>query len=109
MKLDKLLKRTKKRARKKQIDYDLTIGWLRDKIYNGYCEVTNITFKLYPPNTVTNPFYPSIDRIDSDKGYTKDNCQVVIVGFNNLKGPFSHEALKSFCEGFVKIHEENHK
>ena len=109
MKISNILDRVKKRAVKKELDYDLTIGWLREKIYDGYCEATKLPFKLYPTNTTINPFYPSIDRIDSDKGYTKDNCQVVVIGFNNLKGSSDYKTLKLFCENFVRIYEENNK
>lgn len=106
MRVEKLLDRIRKRARKKKIDYDLDLLWLIDRIQKGRCEYTGIKFKLEPHITTLNPFYPSIDRIDSNKGYTKDNCKVVIIGFNNLKGANNIEEVNKFCKGLVEIYEK---
>ncbi len=41
-----------------------------------------------------NPYYPAIDRIDSSKGYTKDNCQLVLSIFNMLKLNYDEVTVK---------------
>ena len=107
MNVQAFLERTVKRANKKHIKFNLDIQWVLEKLNKGICEATGIEFKLIPKNTTTNPYYPSIDRIDSSLGYTKDNCQLVIVGFNNLKHTSKIEDLVKFCKGFVKYMEEN--
>jgi hypothetical protein len=40
----------------------------------------------------------SIDRIDSNKGYTKDNIQLVCAYVNIMKSDKSIEELKYFCQ-----------
>ena len=104
-----LLKRYWRRAKKKGIEFNLTAAWLRDKMKFGKCEVTKIPFSFYPKNSALNPYLPSIDRIDPTKGYTKDNCQVTIIGFNNLKSNYTEQEISDFCEGFVKYYEENNE
>jgi hypothetical protein len=96
----------KKRAAKKGLEFNLTIEWLIEKLKDGKCEATGIPFKLKPNNTTSNPYYPSIDRIDSSKGYTKDNCQLVITAFNNLKSDNDMELVLQFAKNFTKIYEE---
>ena len=51
---------------------------------NGYCEVTGIalSFDRPDPSKRAAPFQPSIDRIDSSKGYDAANCRVVALAVN---------------------------
>jgi len=105
----KLLQRTRKRARRKNIPFNLDVMWLMKKLSIGKCEATGIQFKMRPSVSHLNPYLPSIDRVDSSKGYTKDNCQVVIIGYNNMKSNNSEKLVKEFCESFVKIYEEKNK
>lgn len=106
MHTDNILNRISKRAYKKNIPFNLNKEWLEEKLMSGKCEATGLQFKLYPYN---NPFYPSVDRINSNKGYTKENCQLVVLGFNSLKSNFENKDLIEFCNNFVKIYEENNK
>jgi hypothetical protein len=79
-----LLKTTEKRSIKKGWEFDLTKEWLSEKVNKGVCELSKIPF-LYSKGTQKthfNPLTPSIDRIDSSKGYTKDNCRVVLAAVN---------------------------
>lgn len=44
----------------------------------------------------------SIDRIDPNKGYTKDNVQLVCAQVNMMKSDMSLEELYMFCEAMIK-------
>lgn len=105
----KMLEKIEKRAVRKGIPFDLDVNWLSIKLAQGCCESTGLPFKEFPACLHENPYLPSIDRIDSNKGYTKDNCKLVVVGFNSLKSNFDDEIVLRFCENFVKIYEEKNK
>lgn len=78
-----LYKTVKQRADKRQIDFDLTVEWFEKRLNFGKCEVSKIPFTLDNFGQKWNKFYsPSVDRIDNNKGYTIDNCRLVLFGFN---------------------------
>lgn len=87
------------RSVKKGLAFDLDDEWLAKKIEHGICEVTGIQFDMSVGKRV--PFGPSVDRIDSDLGYTKDNCQVVAFIYNAAKVDFSHEQVVTFAVAIV--------
>ena len=82
------------RAKKKQIPFSLDLDWIIDRLVNGRCEATGIRFD-YEPGC---PYAPSIDRKNSNGGYTPENCQIVIVQYNLAKGRWSHETLVELAE-----------
>lgn len=86
---------------------DLSYRWIRDKIDNGFCEVTGIPFNYDYHNEneklkFTNPWAPSIDRINSLGGYTKDNCQMVVWIYNRAKGEDKHEDVLKVAEALIE-------
>jgi hypothetical protein len=84
-----LLNNAKQRAKTFNREYDLDRAWLIEHMSAGVCEVTGIPFELSNGDTRVRPFSPSVDRIDSSKGYTKDNCRVVLTIYNTAKNEFS--------------------
>ncbi len=69
------------RARDRGMACDLTLEWCRERLYRGACEVTGIRFV----QGVRSPWNASVDRRDSAKGYTIDNCQMVVYMYNIAK------------------------
>lgn len=68
-------------------EFSITAEWVKERIERGVCEATDLPFDLGEfPGSAKNPFAPSIDRIDSNKGYTTDNVQVVAWIYNLMKG-----------------------
>jgi len=50
-------------------------------------------------NTKIDPIYrASVDRIDSSKGYIKDNIQFVSTCINYMKNTLSHEKTIELCK-----------
>ncbi|MFK5948397.1 MAG: hypothetical protein QM500_06470 [Methylococcales bacterium] len=45
---------------------------------------------------------PSIDRIDNTKGYTKDNCRIVVWMFNLAKNNYKDTDLMKLSLAIVK-------
>lgn len=76
------------RARKKNLDFNLTRDWIFEKLKLPFCEATGLPFNMTdkpPAGKRFHPFAPSIDRIDPKLGYTTDNCRMVIWIFNQSK------------------------
>lgn len=64
---------------------------------NGCCKLTNV-----PLTWKTNSLdMASIDRIDSSKGYSKENIQLVMWHVNNLKGTLTNEETKKIIEQII--------
>jgi hypothetical protein len=102
--IKKHLHHARRRAKEKGIEYDIDMPWFRAKLNKGRCEVTGLIFND-TKDPYVNPFYPSIDRIDSSKGYTKDNCQVVCMMFNNAKQDHDIKHFETWCKAFVEKYE----
>ena len=45
------------------------------------------------------PYRPSIDRVDGERGYTKDNVQMTCLFYNLLKNRFTDEQALKFIRG----------
>jgi hypothetical protein len=74
-----ILWRAELRARKKGIAFELTEDWLQPRLDAGKCELTGLQLTA---KGVLAPLMPSIDRKDSSKGYTPDNCRVICWALN---------------------------
>ena len=81
-----LLQAARMRAKKRDEPMTLSVEWVLEKIANGHCEVSGMEFDMSRAGT-KNPYAPSIDRIDSNKGYTPENCRVILWALNTA---FSH-------------------
>ena len=84
---------------------DFTAGWIEEKVLNGFCEATGIPFDLDTRLSeihASNPFVPSIDRIDSSLPYLKENVQIVVFMYNVCKGEFGHDDVVKFCRSVVR-------
>jgi hypothetical protein len=62
--------------------FDLTAAWVREQLASGCCAVTGLPFHVEINRARKHPRAPSLDRIDSAKGYTTDNVRVVLWAVN---------------------------
>jgi hypothetical protein len=97
----------KNNAARKNIDFEIKPS---DIIIPEICPVLGIPLDTHAESGVgtgydwkLNPFRPSVDRIDSKKGYTKDNISVISWRANTLKSDGTLEELKKICEWLEKI------
>lgn len=107
-KLKNLLRNAKIRAKDKNIDFYLGenngLDWLLNQwiVQNGCCLLTRIQFEYKIPNGYqTNPFGPSLDRIDNSKGYTKDNVRLVIYAMNASLNEWGEETFKKIAKAYL--------
>lgn len=65
-------------------------------IENKCCAVTGIPFEFDQSRFTKSPWTPTPDRIDSSKGYTKDNAQWVCYMYNIMKSEFTSDIIVKF-------------
>ena len=75
----------------------------------GKCSLTDISFVFYVSNedSRTHPFSPSVDRIDSRKGYTKDNVRLVIWGINLAMGEWGETIYRKIATAYLSDKSED--
>ena len=85
------------KAKLKGMKCDITADFVEGLMnrHDCKCHITLIPFET------TGPFVPSIDRIDSSRGYTKDNIQVVCWIYNRCKADNTHEDVIKFAKGLL--------
>jgi len=87
------------RAKAKGWDFDLTAAWF-DKRFDAGCELTGLPFKR--GKLKNNVYSPSIDRIDNDRGYTKDNCRLILNCLNMFKGTGTDEEMLMIAKKLIE-------
>lgn len=97
-----LFKQAKRRAKEKNLEFTIT---LEDVIIPKICPIMGEPLE-YIPNGY-HPYSPSIDRIDSSKGYTKDNIQIISSIANRMKWDATREQLITFCKGVLAREKES--
>lgn len=87
-----LLKQAKYRAKKNNLEFDIDIS---DVLIPKTCPILNIP--LFSSKGHSGPNSPSIDRIDSSKGYVKGNVQVISHKANTIKSNATLQELLDFA------------
>lgn len=95
-----MLHEAKKRAKILGVDFDLTHGQIKHLIPE-YCPVLHTKLN-WDSIKGGNPNKPSIDRVDSSKGYTLDNIIVVSWRANDLKADGTPEELMKLAIFYSK-------
>jgi cation transport ATPase len=88
------------RARNANREHAITWEWVYEKLVAGVCERTGIPFVIGARGL--HAFAPSIDRIDSSKGYTPDNTQLVVYIYNTAKSVFDDDTVLEMALSLVE-------
>lgn len=101
-----LLESARGRAKNKSLSIDIDLDFLISlyEIQQGKCKLTNLEFKLERNENKkreVNPYSPSIDRIDSKKGYTKENVRLVCTIVNLSLNNFGESIFKIMCQAYI--------
>jgi hypothetical protein len=90
------------RARKRGLAFDLDEAWCSERWAAG-CALTGTPFEVVMGGRPgPRSFSPSIDRIDNTKGYTKDNCRILLFCVNAFKGELSDSKLLELAKAIVE-------
>ena len=92
--------RAKKNAKKRNLDFNLK---KEDIIIPTICPYLGIELLYNKQENQLNNYY-SIDRIDSSKGYVKENIQIISLLANTMKNNATTEQLITFSQNILKIH-----
>lgn len=77
-----------RRARSRYKEFDLTLNDLKEVFdaQNGICPYSKVKLNFASKSSKNNPIYTmSLDRIDSNIGYIKENIQFISIAMNHLK------------------------
>lgn len=93
--LNKKYSSSEKNAVRRSIHWDLSRQDFFKMVMEskGRCALTGIRFRITREKG-RQPFAPSIDRIDSTKGYTAKNCRLVCVIVNYALNEFGDDVFK---------------
>jgi len=99
------------KARNRRHATDLDLPFLRDlwTDQEGRCALSGVLMDL-PRSTgawasrTHDPLKPSLDRIDSSKGYLKGNVRFVTVIANMARQSWTDEQVVAFCRAVVQEH-----
>jgi hypothetical protein len=73
---------------------DLLEQWVKQ---NGICIYSGVKLN-HPQKKGSSITTASLDRIDSKKGYIKDNIQFISIACNYAKNNMTHEDMLTFCK-----------
>lgn len=102
---NRLLWSTRSRCKIRGIEFDLTKEWIYSRLQAGRCEVSGIAFDIQD-NGRRNPFSPSIDRKNPRRGYTADNCRLIVFSLNAAFGNWGEDAFLEIARAFVAAKSE---
>ena len=99
------LQSCRKRAKDKGLDFELKIESLMH-LYskqNGKCALTGLLFEFdFNDNFSKRPFSPSVDRINSKLGYTKDNVRLVCSAVNSALSEYGDDVFDIICQARIQ-------
>jgi hypothetical protein len=102
--LDQLRTRIKKRkSGPLEKSPEINSQWLKDQFtrQNGRCYYTGIPFEI--ERVRRGMRRPSLDRLDSNKGYTPDNCVLCLTAINYMKNDYDLDAFYALL-GDIRSH-----
>jgi hypothetical protein len=92
-----------KKGKRASLEKNLTVDDIIPILKVGVCQLTGLPFDFSKSKTSSkNAHAPSLDRIDSSKGYTKENVRVVLYLVNIALGEYSDEEALPILEAMVK-------
>ena len=101
----KLLNNCRYRAKKKGLDFDLDLKYLKS-IDKDVCPYLNVPIAFNLPKIrvgQANPNAKSIDRIDSSKGYVKGNVIICSWKANRLLSDATAQELLVLASNFFRV------
>lgn len=100
-----LIRSARSRAQKAGLDFSISLEWL-DQQNLEHCPILKQPFRWRSDYAASHegpdPLAPSIDRIDSSKGYTPDNSWVISHRMNAMKNNSTYRELFTLANAIAK-------
>lgn len=93
---------SKKHAKEKGLDHQLTKEEILELFWEPHCALTKVHFDFQVGLGRANPLRPSLDRIDSSAGYYQGNVRLVCSAINYALNAFGEEALQRLCAAYLE-------
>jgi hypothetical protein len=91
--IDNLVRKAKERSRRSGRRFDIDSRWVIEQCAKqGWCcALTGVNFQFETDHRRWCLYAPSMDRMDPNMGYTKDNVRIVLLGLNIALNDFGLE------------------
>ena len=100
-----LLISARRRAKAIDVPFDLTLEFVLSRLTPMICEFTGLPLSLNKGEAVYkhgNPRAPSIDRINSRNGYTKNNTRIVCLQANYALNSFGETNFSEMAKAYIR-------
>lgn len=104
-KLINLITQSRYRAKLRGLNHEFDVKFVRELYHkqNGICALSGKVMSIIGERGSDDYWHSvSIDRIDSSKGYLRDNVQLVCTGVNLMKKDMSDEMFIEFCRSVLE-------
>lgn len=91
-------------ARKKGVEHTIQISDIPKPVVCKYLGIKLLYSRTAESGRLRHPYAPSIDRIDSSRGYVPGNIQVISDLANRMKQNATITQLVAFAEGVLRVH-----
>lgn len=91
----------KSNAKSKGADFQLSLGQVADLLKPMRCSASGLELE-WSPTSELSPWHPSMDRLDSSKGYAPGNVRVVCVMFNGMRNRWRDKDCLKLARALVK-------
>lgn len=101
------LSMARRRSRQKKLPMDIDMKFIKNLFdaQGGMCAVTGLPMTIEKTfDGLHQPYAPSIDRIDSKKGYTSDNVRLTLWIVNHALGEWGEDHFRVIAEAYVSKH-----
>ena len=103
--LKALFRRVRSSAKSRNLACEIDVEFLHSlwEVQQGHCAVSGLEFtdEVHREAFVKTPFAPSVDRINSSKGYVKDNVRLVCTAANFALNQWGDDVLRRVAHGVV--------
>lgn len=104
-KLTVLITTSRYRSKLKGLDHTIDTAYLKQMYEDqaGKCAISGIDMIIRGKNNaIDSPYSVSLDRIDSNGGYTQGNVWLVCTGVNLMKSRLTMDQFVEFCKKTVE-------